>query len=149
MQRSTLFFLVGYHFCIRYFSKTMRKPAKKITGQCCSTEMEVACENSANLEQETKTTKIVTYPLFPLASSNDCSFSCCMREASNIMNATSEGLQHELDGLHGLLTIIITSLLQPSQCNQKCLCCKIKVKEESKFYRRGKALFYKRVSEVQ
>ena len=32
--------------------------------------MEVACENSANLEQETKTTKIVTYPLFPLASSN-------------------------------------------------------------------------------
>ena len=34
-----------------------------------STEMEVACENAANLEQETKTTKIVTYPLFPLASS--------------------------------------------------------------------------------
>ena len=31
--------------------------------------MEYACENSANLEQETKTTKIVTYPLFPLASS--------------------------------------------------------------------------------
>ena len=31
--------------------------------------MEVARENSANLEQETKTTKIVTYPLFPLASS--------------------------------------------------------------------------------
>ena len=30
--------------------------------------MEVACENSANLEQETKTTKIVTYPLFPLAA---------------------------------------------------------------------------------
>ena len=28
--------------------------------------MEVACENSANLEQETKTTKIITYPLFPL-----------------------------------------------------------------------------------
>ena len=31
--------------------------------------MEFARENSANLEQETKTTKIVTYPLFPLASS--------------------------------------------------------------------------------
>ena len=33
--------------------------------------MEVACENPANLERETKTTKIeiVTYPLFPLASS--------------------------------------------------------------------------------
>ena len=61
--------LVAYRFCIRYFSKTKHKPAKKITGQCCSTEMEFACENSANLEQETKTTKIVTYPLFPLASS--------------------------------------------------------------------------------
>ena len=56
-------------FCIRYFLKTKSKPAKKITGQCFSTEREVACENSANLEQETKTTKIVTYPLFPLASS--------------------------------------------------------------------------------
>ena len=40
---------------------------------------------------------------------NDCSFSCRMKEASNIMNATNEGLQHELDGLHGLLTKIITS----------------------------------------
>ena len=58
-----------YRFCILYFSKTKRKPAKKITGQCCLTEMEVACEKSANLEQETKATKIVTYPLFPLASS--------------------------------------------------------------------------------
>ena len=38
---------------------------------------------------------------------NDCSFSCRTKEASNIMNATNEGLQHELDGLHGLLTIII------------------------------------------
>ena len=69
MQRSTRFFLVAYRYCIHYFSKTKRKPAKKVTGQCCSTEMEVACENSANLEQETKATKIVTYPLFPLASS--------------------------------------------------------------------------------
>ena len=42
---------------------------KKNTGQCCSTEMEIACENSAYLEQETKTTKIVTYSLFSLASS--------------------------------------------------------------------------------
>ena len=32
--------------------------------------MEVTCENSANLEQETKTTKIITYSLFPLASSH-------------------------------------------------------------------------------
>ena len=40
-----------------------------ITGQCCSTEMEFACEKAANLEQETKATKIVTYHLFPLASS--------------------------------------------------------------------------------
>ena len=55
---------------LRYFWKTKSKPAKKITGQCFLTEMEVACENSANLEQETKTTKIVTYSLFPLASSN-------------------------------------------------------------------------------
>ena len=47
----------------------MSKPAKKISGQCFSTEMEVACENSANLEQETETTKIITYPLFALASS--------------------------------------------------------------------------------
>ena len=61
-------------FCIRYFSKTKSKPAKKFTGQCFSTEMEVACENSANLEQETKTTKIVTCPLFPLASSYELSY---------------------------------------------------------------------------
>ena len=51
------------------FLKNEEQAAKKITGQCCSTEMEFTCENSANLEQETKTTKIVTYPLFPLASS--------------------------------------------------------------------------------
>ena len=75
MQRSALFFLVAYRFCMRYFLKTKRKPAKKITLQCCSTEMEVACENLANLEQETKTTKIVTYPLFPLASLNEEYFS--------------------------------------------------------------------------
>ena len=49
---------------------------------------------------------------------NDCSFSCLMKEASNIMNATNEGLQHELDSLHGLLAIIITKFVQPSQCNQ-------------------------------
>ena len=35
---------------------------------------------------------------------NDCCFSCRIKEASNIMNATNEGLQH---GLYGLLTIII------------------------------------------
>ena len=52
---------------------------------------------------------------------NDCSFSCHMKEASNIMNATNEGLQHELDGLHGLLTIIITS-----SCNHHIV-IKIKV----------------------
>ena len=34
-----------------------------------STEMKATCKNSANLEQETKTTKIVTYPLLSLASS--------------------------------------------------------------------------------
>ena len=51
---------------------------------------------------------------------NDCSFSCGMKEASNIMNATNEGLQHELDGLHGL-TIIIKSL-----CNHHSV-IKIKV----------------------
>ena len=42
---------------------------KKITGQCSSTEMKATCKNWANLEQGTKTTKIVTYPLFPPASS--------------------------------------------------------------------------------
>ena len=43
---------------------------------------------------------------------NDCSFLCRQKGATNIMNATNDGLQHELDGLHvhGLLTIIITSL---------------------------------------
>ena len=56
-------------FYIRCFSKTESNPAKTITGQCLSTEMKAACKNSANLEQETKTTKIVTSPLFPLASS--------------------------------------------------------------------------------
>ena len=67
--KSTWFFLGAYRFCIRYFLKTKSKPVKKITGQCFSTEMEFACKNSANLEQETETTKIITYPLFPLASS--------------------------------------------------------------------------------
>ena len=71
-------------FCIRYFSKTKCKPAKKITGQCFSTEVKAACTivsrgdpstnyactHSANLERETEITKIVTYPLFPLAFSN-------------------------------------------------------------------------------
>ena len=53
------------------FLENEEQASKKNYGQCCSTEMEFACENSANLEQETKTTKIVTYPLFPLASSFD------------------------------------------------------------------------------
>ena len=57
-------------FCIRYFSKTKCKPAKKITGQCFSTQVKAACTHSANLERETEITKIVTYPPFPLASSN-------------------------------------------------------------------------------
>ena len=35
-----------------------------------STEMKATFKNSANLEQETKTTKIVTYPLLSLASSS-------------------------------------------------------------------------------
>ena len=56
-------------FCILYFSKTKCKPAKKITGQCFSTEVKDTCTHSANLEQETEVTKIVTYPPFPLASS--------------------------------------------------------------------------------
>ena len=57
-------------FCICYFSKTKTNQAKIIIWQCFATEMKVACNNySANLEQETETTKIVTYPLFPLASS--------------------------------------------------------------------------------
>ena len=34
--------------------------------------MKATCKNSANLEQETKTTKIVTYPLLSLASSHVC-----------------------------------------------------------------------------
>ena len=57
-------------FCIRYFSKTKCKPAKKIAGQCFSTQVKAACTHSANLERETEITKIVTYPLFPLAFSN-------------------------------------------------------------------------------
>ena len=69
MQKSTQFFLVAYLFCIWYFSKTKSEPAKKNTGQCFSTEMRAACKYSANLEQETETAKIVTYPLFTLASS--------------------------------------------------------------------------------
>ena len=69
--------------CIGYFSKTKSKPAKKITGQCFSTEMEVTCENSANLEQETKTIKIVTYPLFPLAFSNTHAI---LEKPSNLAN---------------------------------------------------------------
>ena len=59
-------------FCIRNISKTKSKPAKKNTGWCFSTEMKATCKNSANLEQETKTTKIVTYPLLSLASSCVC-----------------------------------------------------------------------------
>ena len=53
----------------RLFLENEEQAREKFMEQCFSTEMEVACENSANLEQEPKTTKIVTYPLFPLASS--------------------------------------------------------------------------------
>ena len=56
-------------FCIRYFSKTKCRPAKKIAGQCFSTQVKAACTHSANLKRETEITKIVTYPLFPLAFS--------------------------------------------------------------------------------
>ena len=56
---------------------------------------------------------------------NDCSFSCRMKEASDIMNETNEGLHHERDGLHGLLTIIITS-----SCNNHSV---IKIKEQCHF----------------
>ena len=59
----------GVPFLHTLFLENKAQASEKNTGQCCSTEMEVPCENSANLEQETKTTKIVTYPLFPLASS--------------------------------------------------------------------------------
>ena len=38
-------------------------------GQCFSTEVKAASTHSANLERETEITKIVTYPLFPLAFS--------------------------------------------------------------------------------
>ena len=56
-------------FCIRNISKTKSKSAKKNTGWCFSTEVKATCKNSASLGQETKTTKIVTYPLLSLASS--------------------------------------------------------------------------------
>ena len=51
----------------------------------CSTEMKATCKNSANLEQETKTTKIVTYPLLSLASSillrkSDTTFHCRLKD---------------------------------------------------------------------
>ena len=55
--------------CIHNISKTKSKPAEKNTGWCFSTEMKATCKNSVNLEQETKKTKIVTYPLLSLASS--------------------------------------------------------------------------------
>ena len=57
--------------CIRNISKTKSKSAKKNTGWCFSTEVEATCKNSASLGQETKTTKIVTYPLLSLASSSN------------------------------------------------------------------------------
>ena len=109
--------------CIRYFSKTKSNPAKKITGQCCSTEMEFACENSANLEQETKTTKIVTYPLFPLASS--CSYEdmdvlkhpCkpCMQSCTCIC---------ELFNIHVCTCTCCGSILRLAQC-RTFLCCDV------------------------
>ena len=55
--------------CIHNISKMKSKPAKQNTGWCFSIEMKGTCKNSANLEQETKTTKVVTYPLLSLASS--------------------------------------------------------------------------------
>ena len=56
-------------FAYVVFRKQRAIQQKKITGQCFSTEMNAACKHSVNLEQETKTIKIITYPLFPLASS--------------------------------------------------------------------------------
>ena len=68
---------------------------------------------------------------------NDWSFSCRMKEASNIMTATDEGLQHELDGLHDLLTIIITS-----SCNHRSV---IKIKEHFKNARVVKLMLKKNI----
>ena len=50
-------------------SRKRRANQRKKIQWCFSTEMKATCKNSANLEQETKTTKIVTYPLLSLASS--------------------------------------------------------------------------------
>ena len=49
--------------------------------------MKATCKHSANLEQETKTTKVVTYPLLSLASSSGkdrlvCQWICEMIENS-------------------------------------------------------------------
>ena len=37
-------------FCIRYFSKTKRKPAKKTTKQCISSKTKSTCQNSTTSE---------------------------------------------------------------------------------------------------
>ena len=41
-------------FCIRYYSKTKRKPAKKNTGLWFSIKLETTCKNSAHLDEKKK-----------------------------------------------------------------------------------------------
>ena len=53
------FFPSGVPSLYMSFLENEEQPSEKITGQCFSTEMKATCKHSANLEQETKTTKIV------------------------------------------------------------------------------------------
>ena len=60
--------LENWGFFAYIISRKQRATQQKITGQCFSTEMKAAVKNSINLEQETKTTKIINYPLLSLTS---------------------------------------------------------------------------------
>ena len=70
MQRSIRLFLVAYRFCILYFSKKKHKPAKKNYRAMLFNWNGGRIRKFSLFGARNKTTKIVTYPLFPLASSN-------------------------------------------------------------------------------
>ena len=70
-------------------SRKRRANQAKNTGYCFSTEMKATCKNSAHLEQDTKTTKVVTYPLLSLDSSITNNFSSAAVSQSSFWSYSS------------------------------------------------------------
>ena len=72
--------------------------------------MKATCKNSANLEQETKTTEVVTYPLLSLASSVGDKQEKKERERERNNNG---GLRRGREGREPVRTSLMTHFCPP------------------------------------